>query len=96
MNCTETIKMLLNYLPDSNYHNDQSWRWAWEELDWELQDNVKAARKKAQAFLIHCSSKGLDTGWGAVYSALASAGFDHAAAAHIADLAEKETNEDHD
>ena len=51
MNYIEIIQLLCNHLPDSEHYDNESWGYAWEELDWESQDAVKAARAAARKFM---------------------------------------------
>lgn len=46
------IKLLLGYLPDSTtQESPDNWKWCWNELDDQSQEEVKMARQKAQKFL---------------------------------------------
>ncbi len=42
----EVINTLLDHLPDSN-HNDKSWKWCWETLSGDAQEEVKEARSRS-------------------------------------------------
>ncbi len=44
----DSIKELLNLLPDSRLKGDD-WKWCWNELSDESQQSVKRGRKKAEA-----------------------------------------------
>ena len=57
MDCVEIIKLLINHLPDSYHEEDECWRWAWDELDSDAQDAVKAVCKAASEFIIEMENK---------------------------------------
>jgi len=50
MSYTKIIVMLLKCLPDS-ISEDESWRWAWNELSDKAQEQVKEARRATDEFL---------------------------------------------
>ena len=48
----DVIVQLLNHLPDSDVHDDETWNWCWDELSCNAQDAVKAARRSANELLL--------------------------------------------
>jgi len=47
---SEIIGYLLGMLPDS-HHDEECWKWCWDELDEGAQDDVKTIRKIALDWL---------------------------------------------
>jgi len=45
------LRLILTVLPDSYHPDDESWSWAWDELSYEAQEEVKRLRSEIVKFL---------------------------------------------
>lgn len=49
----ELIKRLCDCLPDNGHHpDDETWRYCWQELSSDAQDDVKDVRRAAEQFML--------------------------------------------